>query len=182
MLISQNDEIVRTVNKSNGMVTIDAGTSGASYDGVTLSWQVPSELTDTEVINNQLIFDPSNTPEGNYAITINAIENDTVEQLSEMRLIWVRVINDVPILSDEDTDGDGKADIDEGITDSDFDGIVDYLDNYQLPAGMYYILGGEEESRQENFAGLSQILLITAIGIFAILVLQSLIFDFFLSI
>ena len=37
---------------------------------------------------------------------------------------------------------------------------------------MYYILGGEEESRQESFAGLSQIMLITAIGIFAILVLQ----------
>jgi multidrug efflux pump subunit AcrB len=50
--------------------------------------------------------------------------------------------------------------------------VVDYLDNYQLPAGMYYLLGGEEESRQESFAGLSQIMLITAIGIFAILVLQ----------
>ncbi|MGB1262248.1 MAG: efflux RND transporter permease subunit [Cognaticolwellia sp.] len=50
--------------------------------------------------------------------------------------------------------------------------VVDYLDNTQLPAGMYYILGGEEESRQESFAGLSQIMLITAIGIFAILVLQ----------
>jgi multidrug efflux pump subunit AcrB len=50
--------------------------------------------------------------------------------------------------------------------------VVNYLDNYELPAGMYYILGGEEESRQESFAGLSQIMLITAIGIFAILVLQ----------
>ena len=50
--------------------------------------------------------------------------------------------------------------------------VVNYLDNSALPAGMYYILGGEEESRQESFAGLSQIMLITAIGIFAILVLQ----------
>jgi multidrug efflux pump subunit AcrB len=50
--------------------------------------------------------------------------------------------------------------------------VVNYLENYQLPAGMYYILGGEEEARQESFAGLSQIMLITAIGIFAILVLQ----------
>ncbi|QOL26484.1 efflux RND transporter permease subunit [Thalassotalea sp. LPB0316] len=50
--------------------------------------------------------------------------------------------------------------------------VVDYLDNYDLPIGISYNLGGEEESRQENFAGLSQILLITAIGIFAILVLQ----------
>ena len=50
--------------------------------------------------------------------------------------------------------------------------VVNYLESVQLPAGMYYILGGEEESRQESFAGLSQIMLITAIGIFAILVLQ----------
>jgi len=50
--------------------------------------------------------------------------------------------------------------------------VVDYLNAYNLPAGMYYMLGGEEESRQESFAGLSQIMLVTAIGIFAILVLQ----------
>jgi len=50
--------------------------------------------------------------------------------------------------------------------------VVKYLENNPLPTGMYYILGGEEESRQESFAGLSQIMLITAIGIFAILVLQ----------
>ncbi len=50
--------------------------------------------------------------------------------------------------------------------------IVSYLDDYGLPQGMYYTLGGEEESRQESFAGLSQIMLITAIGIFAVLVLQ----------
>ena len=50
--------------------------------------------------------------------------------------------------------------------------IVDYLESYQYPDGMYYTLGGEEESRQENFAGLSQIMIITAVGIFAVLVLQ----------
>lgn len=50
--------------------------------------------------------------------------------------------------------------------------FVEYLEQYNLPMGMYYTLGGEEESRQESFAGLTQIMLITAIGIFAILVLQ----------
>ena len=50
--------------------------------------------------------------------------------------------------------------------------IVNYLENYQLPAGMSYKMGGEEESRQESFSGLAQIMLVTAIGIFAVLVLQ----------
>lgn len=50
--------------------------------------------------------------------------------------------------------------------------LVSYLEQYSLPLGMHYTLGGEEESRQKNFAGLTQIMLITAIGIFAVLVLQ----------
>ncbi len=50
--------------------------------------------------------------------------------------------------------------------------IVTFLDQYPMPKGMSYSLGGEEESRQESFAGLSKIMIITAVGIFAVLVLQ----------
>jgi len=50
--------------------------------------------------------------------------------------------------------------------------LVKYLEQYDMPSDMYFVLGGEEETRQESFAGLTQIMLITAIGIFAVLVLQ----------
>jgi len=50
--------------------------------------------------------------------------------------------------------------------------VVAYLESYNMPEGISYTLGGEEESRQENFSGLAQIMLVTAIGIFAVLVLQ----------
>ncbi|KGJ96761.1 efflux RND transporter permease subunit [Colwellia psychrerythraea] len=50
--------------------------------------------------------------------------------------------------------------------------LVNYLERYDLPKGMYFTLGGEEESRQKTFAGLTQVMLITAMGIFAVLVLQ----------
>jgi len=50
--------------------------------------------------------------------------------------------------------------------------LVSYLEEYDLPVGMYFTLGGEEESRQKTFAGLTQVMLITAMGIFAVLVLQ----------
>jgi multidrug efflux pump subunit AcrB len=50
--------------------------------------------------------------------------------------------------------------------------LVEYLEQYDLPAGMYFTLGGEEESRQKTFSGLTQVMLITAMGIFAVLVLQ----------
>lgn len=50
--------------------------------------------------------------------------------------------------------------------------LAKYLENSKLPDGIYFTLGGEEESRQESFSGLSQIMIITAVGIFAVLVLQ----------
>ncbi|MDX2367688.1 MAG: efflux RND transporter permease subunit [Colwellia sp.] len=50
--------------------------------------------------------------------------------------------------------------------------MVSFLEQYNLPQGMYYTLGGEEESRQESFSGLARILIITAVGIFGVLVLQ----------
>jgi len=50
--------------------------------------------------------------------------------------------------------------------------VINYLDSYKMPEGVSYTMGGEEESRQENFSGLAQIMLVTAIGIFAVLVLQ----------
>ncbi|MBW8191655.1 efflux RND transporter permease subunit [Neiella marina] len=49
---------------------------------------------------------------------------------------------------------------------------IAYLDNYAMPAGVHYEVGGEEESRSENFAGLSHIMLIAGLGIFALLVFQ----------
>lgn len=64
-------------------------------------------------------------------------------------------------------DVDGEQSINEATT-----ALVKFLDEYNLPAGMYYSLGGEEESRQESFSGLAKIMLITAFGIFAVLVLQ----------
>ena len=47
-----------------------------------------------------------------------------------------------------------------------------FMDNAALPTGISYQIGGEEESRKENFAGLSHVMLVSAIGIFAVLVLQ----------
>jgi multidrug efflux pump subunit AcrB len=66
-----------------------------------------------------------------------------------------------------------SADVDKNYTVSELTAhVIAYLDEYKMPNGVSYNLGGEEESRQENFSGLTQIMLVTAIGIFAVLVLQ----------
>ncbi|GGA84567.1 multidrug transporter AcrB [Neiella marina] len=49
---------------------------------------------------------------------------------------------------------------------------VDFLQAYPMPAGVRFEVGGEEESRNENFSGLSHVMLIAGLGIFALLVFQ----------
>ena len=50
--------------------------------------------------------------------------------------------------------------------------LQQFMQTYPLPAGVSFQVGGEEESREENFAGLSHVMLVSAVGIFALLVLQ----------
>jgi len=66
-----------------------------------------------------------------------------------------------------------SADVDKGFLVAErTNELLSYLRHYEMPNGTRFVIGGEEESRQQSFAGLSQIMLVTAIGIFAVLVLQ----------
>jgi len=50
--------------------------------------------------------------------------------------------------------------------------IMAQLEQMEFPAGVSYQVGGEQESRNDSFSGLLQALLISLLGIFAVLVLQ----------
>ncbi|MCL6414388.1 efflux RND transporter permease subunit [Aestuariirhabdus sp. Z084] len=50
--------------------------------------------------------------------------------------------------------------------------IARRLDALEWPAGYGYRIGGEEQQREESFAGITKALLIALLGIFAVLVLQ----------
>ncbi|WP_426415667.1 efflux RND transporter permease subunit [Aestuariirhabdus sp. LZHN29] len=50
--------------------------------------------------------------------------------------------------------------------------IAARLDGLEWPAGYGYRIGGEEQQREESFAGITKALLIALLGIFAVLVLQ----------
>jgi multidrug efflux pump subunit AcrB len=50
--------------------------------------------------------------------------------------------------------------------------IIEKLDDYNWPRGYRYAIGGELESREESFGGMTKAVIIALIGIFAILVLQ----------
>jgi len=50
--------------------------------------------------------------------------------------------------------------------------IEDQLKDYDFPTGTHFMMGGEQESRDESFGGLGQALIVALLGIFAVLVLQ----------
>lgn len=50
--------------------------------------------------------------------------------------------------------------------------IIEKLTATEFPAGVKYLIGGEQENRKESFGGMMQAFLIALMGIFAVLVLQ----------
>ena len=65
------------------------------------------------------------------------------------------------------------ADIQTGFTlDEVIEPVLEKLENYTMPAGFSYTLGGEMASRSESFGGMTNAVLIAIISIFSVLVLQ----------
>lgn len=66
------------------------------------------------------------------------------------------------------------ADVDESVLsiDAATKQVVSQIDKLELPTGTTFMVGGEQESRNESFGGLGKALLIALFGIFAVLVLQ----------
>lgn len=50
--------------------------------------------------------------------------------------------------------------------------IIEKLEEYPWPDGVSWQIGGEQEQRKESFSGMTKVLLIAMLGIFAVLVLQ----------
>ena len=50
--------------------------------------------------------------------------------------------------------------------------IIQKMDTYDWPKGYRYIIGGEQESREESFGGMVQAIMVAMIAIFGVLVLQ----------
>ncbi len=65
------------------------------------------------------------------------------------------------------------ADIIKGHTlDKVLEPLLEYMENYPLPNGMTYYMGGELENRQESFGGMISAIIVAMLAILAILVIQ----------
>ena len=95
--------------------------------------------SENEIIHNGAVtesatiaLDISSLQVGENIFTIKLRETNTVDKFNVEIETSVFMAEQLPTLTDTDSDGDGVSDIDEGFGDSDNDGIPDYLDDASL--------------------------------------------------
>jgi len=127
LALSQNDEFRQVIVAADGLVTINATVNDSNDDAVTAQWEYGSDIVVEEETDNQLVFDPSTLTSGTHSVSLT-VTDDNIDSLSSTDTVYFSVISELAALTTMDSDGDLISDNQEGYSDSDKDGIPDYLD------------------------------------------------------
>ena len=133
LTVSQNGFDVLIVEQGGGLVNFTAIVDDVNPgDEYTLEWLfsdgVFAEL-DTDL---QPQLDPLDLAPGIYQLTVRATDSGSPAMSNEVRLNY-QVVETYPVLTQQDSDGDGISDVEEGFEDDDQDGLPNYLDAVALP-------------------------------------------------
>ncbi|AQT59139.1 fibronectin type III domain-containing protein [Cellvibrio sp. PSBB023] len=118
------------ITPTGGPVTVTATVTDLNPgDTHTYDWSASDTVlgdTDGNPVNNTLVFDPSNLS-GRHQAQLTVTDSGGASANVQL---FFRIVASLPVLSpDVDTDGDGISDLDEGLGDSNGNGIPDYLDS-----------------------------------------------------
>ncbi|QYX66870.1 putative Ig domain-containing protein [Shewanella putrefaciens] len=114
------------VAQNGGDVRIDADITDANMqDSLTSTWASGSLNLQSD--DAGMFFSPVSVLPGIYPVSVTVTDNG-LPALSTTERVYIVVRSSLPILTGADTDGDLIPDVQEGFTDSDDDGIPDYLD------------------------------------------------------
>ena len=127
--ISQAEEQRSLVTNNNDLVRVQAIVSDANPDNThRIEWSTThDEIPVPAPDQSEFSFDPSLLTPGVYKLTARVIDNGTVP-LETTQNIYFEVVTTLALLRSVDSDGDLIPDNQEGYTDTDGDGIADYLD------------------------------------------------------
>jgi len=131
VVIEQNGQRVSTVTRDGSTVTVSVDPVDANaadshrYDwGASDVALVPQQGFDQDTFT----FDPAGVVEGIYRIEV-AVTDDANPQATAHQYRYLRLIATRPaLMAGVDSDGDGADDVDEGLRDSNDNGVDDYLD------------------------------------------------------
>ncbi|WP_394147010.1 Ig-like domain-containing protein [Shewanella atlantica] len=116
--------------KSGGDVVVTSTLfDGNKNDNHIYDWSgVSEELIDLDTDERSFTFSPLELNGGTYEVRL-LVSDDGVQPLSNETSMFIEVVDSLPVLTNDDSDGDGIQDVIEGFGDVDADGIPDYLDN-----------------------------------------------------
>ncbi|MCF6440485.1 Ig-like domain-containing protein [Pseudoalteromonas luteoviolacea] len=125
----QNNELRTTVTANEQLVTVSAQVSDPNIgDSVQLQWSaLDNELQNLSTVENEFTFSAQSLSTGIYGVSITATD-DGEPSLASTAQIYLEVVPELVVLTDQDTDGDLIPDNEEGHSDSDNDGIPDFQD------------------------------------------------------
>ncbi|MDK1287779.1 tandem-95 repeat protein [Pseudoalteromonas umbrosa] len=125
----QSGESRSLVVQSGGLVQVKASATDANpLDAVTYSWVAEDQqLGNLSTAADVFELDPKGLSAGIYKLSVTA-SDDGVPSLSSTVDVYLEVVESLPELGTEDSDGDLIPDSQEGFADTDNDGIPDYLD------------------------------------------------------
>ncbi|MCF6439561.1 tandem-95 repeat protein [Pseudoalteromonas luteoviolacea] len=125
----QSGESRSLVVQSGGLVQVKASATDANpLDTVTFSWVAEDQqLGNLSTAADVFELDPKGLNAGIYKLSVTA-SDDGVPSLSSTVDVYLEVVESLPELGIEDSDGDLIPDSQEGFADTDNDGIPDYLD------------------------------------------------------
>jgi len=132
LLSAQNGVSGLLVGQSSGDVVVSATVFDPNpSDTFSYTWKAQG-LVDTDSQASSFTFSPSQLSEGVYRIGVEVSDNGSPVESTQAELI-LKVVANLPVLTNEDSDGDGIADNTEGFGDADQDGIPDFLDAIDAP-------------------------------------------------
>ncbi|MGI2172392.1 Ig-like domain-containing protein [Shewanella sp. MF05960] len=119
-----NEQLI--VAQNGGDVSINVNLTDANQqDSLTSEWQ--SGAVDIQPSDTGVYLSPIDLEPGVYPISLTVTDNG-IPQLSTTETVNLVVYAILPVLSGDDSDGDLIPDNQEGFTDTDLDGIPNYLD------------------------------------------------------
>jgi len=129
--IEQNGQRVTTVTQDGSVVTVSVDPVDANAaDSHSYDWRA----SDTALVPQQgfdqdtFTFDPAGVVEGIHRIEV-AVTDDANPRQTARQYRYLRVVATQPVLTAGiDSDGDKMDDVDEGLRDSNDNGVDDYLD------------------------------------------------------
>jgi len=142
--ITQNGVLTSIVTSDGGLVSVRAMVRDSnSMDTHTYDWSGTDNLllaSNPGLLDAQFIIDPTSVLPGFYKVEV-MVADDGLPSLDATVEIYLQFLNTAPVLTNQDSDGDGIADNIEGFGDGDGDGIPDYLDGLDNAAMMQTTTG-----------------------------------------